>query len=504
MSHKNYKVLVVDDEAEFHRDIRVGLGRHYEFQGALSKSQMQEKLRAENFDLLLLDLKLDHTGIQGGLDVLAEVHKSFPSLSIVVVTSEGEVETVMQAMELGASYYLHKEKPEFELWDKNIQSVLEKAELKRKNKVLESQVKEFQEKEQAQYPFIGKSPKIQEVKQTLKIVSQRPNLTVLLTGETGVGKEVAARYLHRMGVRQNKPFVGVNLSAIQKTLLESILFGARKGGFTGATQDIKGYFEQANGGILMLDEIGDIDTNIQIKLLRFLETRLIRPIGSDKDIEVDIQIVAATHRDLPKAVKEGVFREDLYQRLKVMVVDIPPLRNRKSDIPLILEHQLHREGFNPELITPDAFEKLMQYEWKGNVRELINTINHMILRREILGVPLIGSDCLPLEIQQFDPSAAISHFVEATDDTTILPNYSTNVINGNAFSPEETKALIDLQAIERALIVKNGKKQDVAQLTGYGTSDNLRYKIKTLYQQFPHLFQNFDHIRSSYSRIVKK
>lgn len=253
----------------------------------------------------------------------------------------------------------------------------------------------------------------------------------------------------------------------------------------------------------MLDEIGDIDANIQIKLLRFLETRLIQPIGSDKDIELDIQIVAATHRDLPKAVAEGAFREDLYQRLKVMVVDIPPLRNRKDDIPLIVEHQLNREGFSQNLITPEAFEKLMQYEWKGNVRELINTVNHMILRREILQSSYIRPECLPMEILQFDPNASTSLLSKVQENTSAPLHHNASLEPGNPLSHEEAKALIDLQAIERALAVKNGKKQDVAQMTGYGTSDNLRYKIKTLYQQFPHLFTDFGHIRSSYSRIVK-
>lgn len=496
-------VLVVDDDPEFHRDIRLGLRRHYEFDGALNKDEMIRKLNENNFDLILLDLKLDHTGVKGGLDVLKNTHNNYPSIPVVVVTSEGEVSTVMQAMGLGAAYYLHKEDINYELWDKNIQNVLEKAELKKENKVLKNQVKQLKEKEQAQYPFIGEAPAIQEVKRTLKVVAQRPNVTVLLTGETGVGKEVAARYLHRMGARKDKPFVGVNLSAIQKTLLEGTLFGTRKGGFTGATHDIKGYFEQANGGILMLDEIGDIDGNIQIKLLRFLESRLIRPIGSDKDIELDVQIVAATHQDLPKAVEKGSFREDLYQRLKVMVVDIPPLRKRTEDIPLIIEHQLQKEGFSKDMITPEAFEKLLRYEWRGNVRELINTVNSMILRREIMRKPLISPDCLPLEIQQHDPNAHSTHRGAVSNESGPHQAHNKTPATVNNLSNEEAKALIDLKAIEDALVVKNGKKQDVAQMTGYTNSDNLRYRIKTLYQQFPHLFENFTHIKSNYYKIVK-
>lgn len=498
MSRKNYKVLVVDDEPEFHRDIRVGLSGNYEFEGALDRTQMLRKLEKETFDLILLDLKLDHTGVQGGLSLLDEVNRSKPNLPVVVVTTDGEVETVMKAMELGAVYYLHKEKINFELWDKNIQDVLEKAELKKENKELKHQVKKLQEKELARYPFIGESPKIKEIKHTLEVVSKHPNVTVLLTGETGVGKEVAARYLHRKGARKDKPFVGVNLSAIQKSLLEGTLFGVRKGGYTGATHDRNGYFEQAHGGILMLDEIGDIDADIQIKLLRFLETRLIRPIGSDKDIELDVQIVAATHRDLPKAVAAGDFRQDLYQRLKVMVVDIPPLRARREDIPLIIEPQLLKEGASKDMITPDTLEKLKQYEWRGNVRELINTVNYMILRRDILGLPLISPECLPLEIQQYASAPPLPHPIQPAMAHTIEAP-----AGHNTHSHEEAKALIDLETIENALLIKNGKKQDVAEMIGCGTSDNLRYKVKTLYIQFPHLFAGFELIRSNYPKIVK-
>lgn len=502
MSRKNYKVLVVDDEGEFHRDIRIGLSGHYEFDGALNKGQMFQKLEKDLYDLLLLDLKLDHTGIQGGLALLHEVHTALPHIPIVVVTSEGEVETVMQAMELGAAYYLHKEKINYELWDKNIQNVLEKAELKKENKELKSQVRQLKEKEQAQHPFIGETAQIQEIKHSLEVVAEkRPDLTVLLTGETGVGKEVAARYLHRISPRKDKPFVGVNLSAIQKSLLESTLFGARKGGFTGATHDIKGYFEQANGGILMLDEIGDIDANIQIKLLRFLETRLIRPIGSDKDVELNVQIVAATHRDLPKAVAEGSFREDLYQRLKVMVIRIPPLRERTADIPLIVEHQLQKEGLTRDVIAPETFTCLMEYEWRGNIRELVNTVNSMVLRRDILGKKLITTDCLPLEIQQYSGGAFPGEEKEAPAVARNPPSEASN--SGNHFSHQEEKALIDLHAIEQALSIKNGKKKDVALMVGCGTSDNLRYKIKTLFEQFPHLFQDFKHIRSNYPKITR-
>lgn len=356
------------------------------------------------------------------------------------------------------------------------------------NSKLEAKLKRI---EADRYPLIGESDVIKKIKIFLEAIAQKPEVNVLIQGETGVGKEVAARYLHRMGVRKDKPFVGVNLSAIQKSLLESTLFGVRKGGFgfTGATHDINGYFEQANGGILMLDEIGDIDKDLQIKLLRFLATRLIRPIGSDKDIEVDVQIVAATHQDLSKAVADGYFRQDLYQRLKVMVIDIPPLRARKEDISLIIESQLQKEGLSNEVITSETMEKLEQYEWPGNIRELVNTVNYMMLRRDILKLPFISLECLPLDIINYAP---------IKDKNQPDPNSGVNV-----FSVQEQKVYVDLSSIEKALQQTNGSKQDTAKMLQYRNSDNLRYRIKQYYQEYPHLFKHFPTIRINYSKLIE-
>ena len=280
-------------------------------------------------------------------------------------------------------------------------------------------------------------------------------------------------------------------------MLESTLFGHKKGAFTGATRDMEGYFNQANNGILMLDEIGDIDANIQIKLLRFLETKMIRPVGADKDIQLDVQIVAATHRDLKEEVEKGSFRADLYQRLKAMVVKIPSLRERKPDIPLILQHY-YPEVDIKQMISPSAMDKLINYRWPGNIRELKNAISYMQLRRKIFDKNQIDLECLPVEIQEFDELSYDMGRAAPPEP----PPLAANQIPAN-LSIEEEHALIDLRKIEQSLIRKNKVKKDVATELGLENTDNLRYKIKKYFDKHPHLFKDFPVICESYKRIVK-
>ncbi|MEL6661298.1 MAG: sigma-54 dependent transcriptional regulator, partial [Bacteroidota bacterium] len=339
MSSKNYHILIVDDDTEFHQQIRYAFRRQFLFSGAVNEEQLLQKLgESSDFDLLLLDLVLDESEAKKGLDLIPQIVSQYPELPVIIVTGDRSIDTVVTAMKLGAKNFLVKDDFDFDYWEQRFTEVIEGSKLKQENRELRAEVDRRRAEENEAYPFIGESPQIQEIKRILKLVSEEPDVTVLITGETGTGKEVAARYLHAHGARQKGPFQAVNLSAIQDTLLESTLFGHKKGAFTGASRDMEGYFSQANHGILMLDEIGDIDQNIQIKLLRFLETKLIRPVGSDQDVLLDVQVVTATHRDLAGAVQEGRFRADLFQRLKAMVIELPPLRARRDDIPLLLGH----------------------------------------------------------------------------------------------------------------------------------------------------------------------
>lgn len=496
--------MIVDDDAEFHQQIRYAFRRNFTFEGATTPELLERKLRErDDYDLVLMDLVLDESQKLVGLDLIADLSARYPILPIVAVTADREIDTVVMAMKAGARDFLTKGGYDYDYWHDKFVQVIEGNQLKTENQRLKAEVKKHRETSSKTHAFIGSSAKVEDIKRILRLVSEEPDVTVLLLGETGTGKEIAARYLHQNGVRSDRPFQAVNLSAIQSSLLESTLFGHRKGAFTGATKDTDGYFIQANTGILMLDEIGDIDMSIQIKLLRFLETKLIRPVGADKDILLDVQIVAATHRNLAEEVEKGHFRADLYQRLKAMVIEIPPLRERREDILAIIQHYL--EDLPAErIIPPDVQKLLLAYEWVGNIRELKNTINYMLLRRKIKGLEQIDISCLPPEIQQSQQaSAPAAATVYGTG-----PAATSYAVPLQEFSPtgsvEETYALLDLRQIEASMMRKNKVKKDVALELGLENTDNLRYRIKKHYDKYPHLFTQFPFISESYRKIVKR
>ena len=495
MEKQVYTILIVDDDIEFHKDTRLALRNHYICEGATGIDSFNEKLKNKEYDLILLDLVLSEDSDKKiGLDLLDTIKNENPNIPVVIITADGEVETVVTAIQNGASDYIHKEHLNYDILDKKFRKIIESQALKSENHRLKAEIKRLKVESDSSHPFIGETDAVKRIKRTLEIVAGEPDMTVLITGETGVGKEVAARYLHQHGPRNDRPFQAVNLSAIQRTLLESELFGHVKGAFTGASRSKEGYFNQANGGVLMLDEIGDIDSNIQIKLLRFLETKLIRPVGSDKDIQLDIQIVAATHKDLAEEVKKGNFREDLYQRLKAKVIRIPSLRERREDIPLIINHYLAKQGLTKEIITHEAMAFLFNYGWKGNIRELRYTIDGMLLERKILDVPKVTPACLPQEIRSYSP-------VDEIIAEPVLAHASTAFDEEQDIGIEEKKVLIDLTSIEQALVKRNKVKGDAAIDLGYNSSDNLRYRIKTYYDKYPYLFNNFPTIKQCYKKV---
>ncbi|MFM9950022.1 MAG: sigma-54-dependent transcriptional regulator [Saprospiraceae bacterium] len=499
----NYRVLVVDDDFKFHANLRLALGDSYEFDGARDEQELKKKLSSGNsFDLILLDLDLHgNEDVTVGLNLLPYLNQNFPDIPIIVITKEGKISVVMEAMNNGAKIYLHKKELDYKLWDKQFRTIIENKDLKKENTKLKREKETLESKISQNYIFIGESDKILEIKRKLKILSEEyPDSTILITGETGVGKEVAARYLHQQGVRKQAAFVGVNLAAIPKEMLESELFGHKKGSFTNAEYDREGYFRQANHGVLLLDEIGDVGANIQIKLLRFLETRLIRPIGWDQDVALDVQIVTATHRNLQEEIKKGNFREDLYQRLKAMVIYIPALRERREDIPLIIRHYLGQLSHDAAIIPPAVMNMLLNYDWPGNIRELVNTINSMMMTRKILDRVEIAPDCLPKEIQEFIPGASPSG-----TGTTVAQFFD---LKNDERTIEEQKAIVELTRIEDALKKHpgSGAKKHVAAELGYdksGKSDNLNYKITSIYKQYPHLFSAFPNISVAYKKYVQ-
>jgi len=395
MSKAEYNILVVDDEPEFHRDLKLALGRSFVFDGALDAAGMDKKLNSfDNYDLILLDLALDGKDPSIGLDLIPGLKKRFSDIPIIVVSMESKVDIVVEALKRGATDYLPKKELDFDLWYEKFKMTIE---AKKRNKKPSPAIPE----QPQAYPFIGESAQIKEIKSMLKKLSESPHVPVLITGETGVGKEVAAFYLYQESVRRNGPFIAVNLSAILESMVDSELFGHKKGSFTDAEFDREGYLRQANGGVLLLDEIGDISAHIQIKLLRLLQTRQFRPLGWDKDLPFDIHILAVTHRNLPEAVKKENFRADLYHRLNGAEIHIPPLRERQEDIPLIIRHYLSQSKLDISIIPAKVMGIFLRYPWPGNIRELVNTIQSMLIKRSIFNREEIGLDCLPKSIQDF-------------------------------------------------------------------------------------------------------
>jgi len=363
------RVLIIDDEPSIRKVLAAHLkAQSYEVQTACDGGEGISKLQAEQFHAVVTDLKMP--GI-GGLEVLHWVRSHDPGLPVVIITAHGTVDTAVEAIKLGAHDYITKP--------------FDRDELKL---ILEKAVRTEQVQAQALSPIegrfeiIGRTPTMHEVYGLIDRVADTPT-TVLITGESGTGKELVARALHANSSRKDQPFISVNCGAIPDTLFESELFGHEKGAFTGAIGSRPGRFELANGGTLFLDEVGELPLDMQVKLLRVLQERKVDPVGGVKPIEVDVRLITSTNRDLAEEVESGAFRQDLFYRLNVIPIHMPPLRERSEDIPLLVNHFLER--FNERLdrniegLSPTALSLLQQWSWPGNIRELENLMERTVL-----------------------------------------------------------------------------------------------------------------------------
>ena len=364
-------ILVVDDEPSMREFLQILLSKQgHEVATAGDVAGARERLRAGDFDLVVSDLRL---GRDTGLDLLRHVKESTPQTEVVMVTAFATTENAVQAMKLGAYDYVLKPFKVEEL-KLVVEKALEHRALVAENRVLRHRVGERRPHAD---DLIGASPAIEEVRQLVeKLASTRT--TVLVTGESGTGKEVVARAIHARGDRRDQPFVAINCGAIPEGLIESELFGHEKGSFTGAVGAKPGLFEVAGSGTLFLDEVGELPSPVQVKLLRVLQERRIRRVGGQSDISVSARIVAATNRDLEAEVRAGRFREDLFYRLNVIQVRMPPLRERAGDLPLLAEHFLERFagelGRRKAVLSPEALRLLQAHAWPGNIRELANVL----------------------------------------------------------------------------------------------------------------------------------
>jgi len=372
--NRGHKVLVVDDDLEMGRLIADVLQEDGFFVTTMGDSLEASKiLKKEDFDVIVTDLKMK--GLKG-LDLLEEVKRVAPLTPVIIITAFGTIESAIQAMKMGAYDYITKP---FQM-DELVLTVKKALE----NRLLKREVARLKREVESRYQFhhlIGKSPSMQRIYDFVERISGSSS-NVLVTGESGTGKELVAKAIHYNGSRKDGPFIAVNCAAIPETLLESELFGYKKGAFTDAKIDKKGLVFEANEGTLFLDEVTEMPPTLQAKLLRVIEEREVRPLGDTNSYPMDARVISTSNRDVKSLIQEGRFREDLFYRLKVIDIELPPLRERREDIPLLVQHFLNKFGQdskkNVSGISEDALRGLLNYSWPGNVRELENVIQRAI------------------------------------------------------------------------------------------------------------------------------
>lgn len=368
------KILIIEDEAPIRRVLNKILSEEnesYLVEEAEDGLMGIEKVKNEDFDLILCDIKMPK---MDGVEVLEAVKKIKPEIPMVMISGHGDLETAVNTMRLGAFDYISKP-PDLNRLLNTVRNALDKKQLVVENKILKKKVSK-------NYEMIGESEAIMHIKTMIDKVAAT-DARVLITGPNGTGKELVAHQLHEKSNRSSQPIIEVNCAAIPSELIESELFGHVKGAFTSAVKDRAGKFEAAHGGTIFLDEIGDMSLPAQAKVLRALQENLIQRVGADKDIKVDVRVVAATNKDLKKEIEEGRFREDLYHRLAVILIKVPALNDRREDIPSLLEHFAAKiadeQGSAKKTFSAQAVKMLQEYDWTGNIRELRNVVERLII-----------------------------------------------------------------------------------------------------------------------------
>lgn len=365
------KILIVDDELSIRRTLRDILEyEKYKVDDAATGMEALNRLGEQEYDVVLCDIKMPG---MDGIELLAEI-KQLSEVPVIMISGHGTIETAVEAIKKGAYDYISKP-PDLNRLLITIKNALDKSKLLTEAKALRKVVSK-------QFEMIGRSARMNDIRSMIEKVAPT-QARVLITGENGTGKELVARQLHELGNRAFAPFIEVNCAAIPSELIESQLFGHEKGSFTSAIKQRKGDFELAHGGTLFLDEIGDMSLSAQAKVLRALQENKITRIGGEKEIPVDVRILAATNKNLKEEIEKGHFREDLYHRISVIVIEVPPLRERKDDIPLLVSHFMtlicQNMGKAVPAITDEAMHEMQQYRWTGNIRELHNATERLVI-----------------------------------------------------------------------------------------------------------------------------
>ncbi len=369
------KILIIDDEKVIRATLKEILEyEKYEISEAQDGEEGLKKIQEEDFDLVLCDIKMPK---MDGIEVLDRVALLDKQPQFIMISAHGSIETAVEATKKGAFDFVPKP-PDLNRLLLTVRNALDKKSLVTETKVLKKKLSK-------KLDMVGNSEAIQQVKETIEKVAPT-DARVLITGQNGTGKELVAHWLHQKSQRASEPFIAVNCAAIPAELIESELFGHEKGAFTSAVKQRQGKFEQADGGTLFLDEIGDMSLSAQAKVLRALQEHKITRVGGDKDIKIDVRVLAATNKDLKKEIEEGKFREDLYHRLSVILIQVPALQNRKEDIPLLVEKFLedisNEYGTAKKAIDRKALAKLQEFPWTGNIRELRNVVERLVILGE--------------------------------------------------------------------------------------------------------------------------
>ena len=459
-------ILICDDERSICEMLDITLRREgYKVETVNSGEAAKRKLESALYDVIVTDIKMPN---MDGIEVLRQAHKLSPDSAVILITAVDDYEAAVEAVKAGgAADYIRKSPGMVDEIKLAIRRALERVALSRQNFALKRDAATRNSLDN----IIGASQAMEKLKQTIRTVASTQS-TVLIYGESGTGKELVARAVHSCSPRATEPFVSINCGAFPETLLESELFGYVKGAFTGANQNKRGLFEVADGGTIFLDEIGEMSLTMQVKLLRVLQERCVRPVGGTNEIAIDVRVIAATNRDLERQVAENTFREDLYYRLSVIPVTVPPLRDRCEDLPLLVNHFLRKyapaAGKSIARVKPAALSALANYDWPGNVRQLENTIER--------AVALETTDELQVELPVERPRARAAAAGVGADTFST----SSGAVLPEGLDMEKYVADIERSLLKSALAQSNGVQARAADV------------LKISYRSFRHLMKKYD------------
>ncbi len=454
-------ILVCDDERSICGVLEIALRKQgHRVETVNSGDAAKKKLDSAIYDVVVTDIKMPHTD---GLEVMRHARRVSPDSAVVLMTAVGELESAIEAVRAGAFDYIIKEPGHVEKINLAVAHALETVSLRQQNFAYRRDAAVRNSLDN----IVGASPAMEKLKETVRTVASTAS-TIVVFGESGTGKELVARAVHACSPRAAEPFVSINCGAFPETLLESELFGYMKGAFTGATQNKRGLFEVATGGTLFLDEISEMSLAMQVKLLRVLQERVLRPVGGTAEVAIDVRLIAATNKDLEHLVAEGHFREDLYYRISVIPIRVPPLRDRREDIPVLANHFLKKyvtaAGKSITRLVPSSLQRLQEYDWPGNVRQLENTIER--------AVALEGGNELRVETPQERPRAR----AVGAADGGLPPAWSgpSEGVDMERYIAEMERALIT-----SALKQSNGVQTKAAEM------------LKLSYRSFRHLIKKY-------------